>query len=55
MLLYLEVLLPVKHDGLGLDFAVLDIHLVATEDNGDVLTDSHQIPVPVWYILVGYS
>jgi hypothetical protein len=41
-----------EHNTLGLDFAILDIHLVAAQDNGDVFTDAYQVPVPVWYILV---
>ena len=33
----LKVLLSVEGDGLGLDLALLDIDLVAAEDDGDVL------------------
>ena len=40
---YLEVLLPVESDRLGLDFAFLDIDLVAAQDNRNVLTDTNQI------------
>ena len=35
---HLKVLLAVEHDGLGLDFPVLDVHLVAGQHDGDVLT-----------------
>ena len=36
----LQVLFSVKCDLLGLHLPVLDINLVATQDNRDVLTDS---------------
>lgn len=39
----LEVLLSVEGDGLCLDLALLDIDLVAGEDNGDVLADTDQV------------
>lgn len=39
----LEVLLAVESDGLGLDFALLNIDLVAAEDNGDVFADTDEI------------
>lgn len=48
----LEVLLSVEGDGLGLDFALLDIDLVAGKDNGDVLADTDQVTVPVGDVLV---
>merc|ERR1719333_1931301 len=51
----LEVLLSVEHNGLGLDLSVLDVDLVAGEDDGDVLTDPDQIPVPVGYVLVSHT
>ena len=51
----LEVLLSVESDLLGLDLSVLDVDLVANEDNGDALTDSDQVLVPFGYILVGDS
>ena len=41
-----------KDDRLGLDFAVLDVHLVAAEHDGDVLADADQVPVPVGHVLV---
>lgn len=31
----------------------LDINLVSTQNDRDVLADSLQVPVPVWYVLVG--
>merc|ERR1719333_1520138 len=49
----LEVLLSVEHDGLGLDFSVLDVDLVTCENNWNVLTDSDKVSVPVGDILVG--
>lgn len=44
-----------KHDALGLYFSVFNIHLVATEDNGNVLTDTDQVTMPVGYVLIGDS
>ena len=49
---HLEILLAVKDDGLGLDLAVLDVDLVAAEDDGDVLADPHEVSVPVRNVLV---
>jgi hypothetical protein len=51
----LQVLLPVKHDGLDLDFSILDIDFVATESNRNVLTDPGQISMPIRDILVSDS
>lgn len=39
----LEVLFPVEGDGLGLHLALLDIDLVAAENDGDVLADTGEI------------
>jgi hypothetical protein len=39
----LEVLLSVEGDGLGLDLALLDVDLVAGQDDGDVLADTDEI------------
>jgi hypothetical protein len=39
----LEVLFPVEGDGLGFDLALLDIDLVAAENDGDVLADAGEI------------
>ena len=44
-----------EHDALGLDLPVLDVHLVAGEDDGNVLADPHQVPVPVGHVLVGHT
>lgn len=52
---YLQVLLAVKHNALGFDFPVFDIHLVAAEDDGNVLTDTDQIAMPVGYVFIGDS
>lgn len=49
----LEVLLAVEGDLLGLDLAVLDLDLVAGEDDGDVLADAGEVAVPVGDVLVG--
>lgn len=52
---YLQVLLAVKHNALGLYFSVFNVHLVAAEDDGNALTDTNQITVPVGYVLVSDS
>jgi hypothetical protein len=43
----LEILLAVECDGLGLDFALLDVDLVAAEDNGNVFADADEIPCDI--------
>lgn len=43
----LQVLLAVEGDLLGLDLAVLDVNLVAAEDDGDVLAHANEIAMPV--------
>ena len=47
-----EVLLAVEVDHLGLDLAVLHVHLVADEHDGDVLAHAHEVAVPVRHALV---
>lgn len=54
-IIVLEVLLSVEGDLLGLHLAVLDVHLVSAEDNGDVHADTNNISVPVGNILVGHT
>jgi len=49
----LEVLLSVEGDRLGLDLSLLNINLVAGQDDGNVLADTDQITVPVGNVLVG--
>jgi len=49
----LEVLLAVESDLLGLHFSVAHVDLVANEDNGDSLTDTGQILVPLGHVGVG--
>ena len=39
----LEVLLAVEGDGFGLDFALFDVDLVATQHDRDVFADSDQV------------
>jgi hypothetical protein len=39
----LQVLLSVEGDGLCLDLALLDVDLVAGEDDGDVLADTDEV------------
>jgi hypothetical protein len=45
----------VEGDLLGLDFSVLDVDLVADQDDGDVFADSDQVLVPFGHILIGDS
>lgn len=52
---YLQVLLAVKHNALGLYFSVFNVHFVAAEDNGNVLTHTDQVTMPVGYVLIGDS
>ena len=52
MNIYLKILLSVEDNGLCLHFSIFNIHFVPTENNRDILTHSHQIPMPIWYILV---
>lgn len=51
----LKVLLSVEGDLLGLDLTILNLHLVSSEDDRDVLAHTGQVTVPVWNILVGDS
>ena len=44
-----------KHDGLGLDLSILDVDLVAGQDDGDVFANADQVTMPVWNVLVGHS
>lgn len=39
----LEILLSMESDGLGLDFAFLDVDFVAAEDDGDLFADTDQV------------
>lgn len=41
-----------ENNGFGLHLPVFDVYLVPTKHYGDILTDTHQIPMPVRYILV---
>ena len=53
--LYLQILFTMEGNCLGLHFPVFNVHLVPTQNYGDVFTDSHQVSVPVGHILVGYT
>ena len=44
-----------EDNGLCLDLPVLDVDLVAGEDDGDVLANSHQVSVPVRHVLVRHT
>ena len=54
-IIVLKILLSMEGDLLGFDLSVLNIDLVAHQDNRDVLTDSDQVLVPLGHILVGNS
>lgn len=41
-----------EHDSLGLHLSVLDIDLIATKNNGNVLANTSQISVPLGHIRV---
>ena len=49
----LEVPLPVEDDGLVLDASVLDVDLVAGQDDRNAFADAEQFPNPVWHVVVG--
>ncbi len=44
----LEVLLAVEGDGLSLHLTLLDIDLVTSENDGDVLTDTDEVTCRLW-------
>jgi hypothetical protein len=46
----LEVLLAVEGNGLGLDFALLDIDFVAAENDGDIFADTYKITCNIWSV-----
>ena len=52
---YLEIFLSVEYDRLGLDFSVLDVDLVASEDDGDIFAYSGEISVPVGHVFVSHT
>ena len=39
----LEVLLPMESDGLGLHFALFDVHFVAAKDDWDLFADTDKV------------
>ena len=55
VLLYLQIFLSVENDRLRFNLSVLDINFVATQDNGNILTDSSEISVPLRDILISHS
>ena len=48
----LEILLSVESDLLGLDLSVLNFHLISTQNDWNVFTDSGQVTMPVGNIFV---
>jgi hypothetical protein len=51
----LKIALTVECDLAGLDFSVLLVNLVSDKDDGDVVTDTGEILIPLRHILVGNS
>ncbi len=49
----LEIFLSVVVDRSWFDLSVLNVYLVATEHNGDVVTHPGQVTVPIRHILIG--
>jgi len=49
----LQITLAVELNVLGLNLSVLNVDLVSDQDNGNVLTHTHDISVPVGNVLVG--
>lgn len=54
-IIVLQVLLSVESDLLGFHLSVLDIDLVSNQHNGNVLAHSHEVLVPLRYVLIGDS
>lgn len=48
----MKILLAMEGDGLSLDFTILDVDLIAAEDNRDVLAHTDEILVPRGHVLV---
>ena len=40
-------------DHLSLDFTIFNLDFIPSEDDGDIFTDTRQIPMPIRYIFVG--
>lgn len=49
----MDVLLSVERDGAGLDFSLLNVDFVSTKHNGNVLTDTFKITMPIGDVLIG--
>lgn len=54
-IIVLEISLSVESDLSSLDFSVLTIDLVSNQNNGDVITDSGKILIPLRDIFIGNS
>lgn len=54
-MLTLQVLLSVEGNLFGLHLAVLDVHLVPAQNDGDALAHADEVLVPVGHVLVGHS
>lgn len=48
----LKILLSVESNVLGFDFSVFDVNLVSTDDHGNIFTDTNNVSVPIWDVLV---
>ena len=51
----LEFVAPVVGNHFSLDFSVLDIDFVPTEDDWNVVTDSTKVPMPFRNVFIGNS
>ena len=52
-IIVLQILLAMEGDALGLDLALLNVHLVSAQHDGNVITDPRQVAMPVGNVLVG--
>ena len=44
-----------EYNSFCLHFSVFNVNFVSTQHNGDVLTDAHQISMPVRHILIRHT
>lgn len=49
---YLQILFPMEHNALRLNLTILDVDLVATQNNWNIFTDADQVTMPIWNIFV---
>jgi len=54
-IIVLEVFLPMEGNGLGLNLALLNVDLVSSKNDRDILANADEITMPVGNVLVGNS